>query len=191
MKYAVYLRPLTLRDSETSYRWRNIPEVWKYTGARPDKLITPEIEREWLAACLARTDEYRFAICLKTTGQYIGNVQLIQIKNNNAQFHMFIGEQQFWGKGIGKQATALTLQMAFENLHLDSVNLSVNKNNHAAMEIYRKMQFQKMGEGEVFIEMVLTRKMYKKYYPISILGFRLSRVAASVYIGFNKMLEIF
>ncbi|WP_256010071.1 GNAT family N-acetyltransferase [Desertivirga xinjiangensis] len=162
MKYAVYIRPLVLCDSEVSYQWRNNPEVWKYTGARPDKVITPEIEREWLAACLARDDEYRFAICLKTTGQYIGNVQLIQVKNKNAQFHIFIGDQQYWGKGIGKQATALTLQHAFENLMLDSVTLSVNKENHAAIEIYRKMHFQQMGEGEIFFEMVLTRKMYKK-----------------------------
>ena len=39
--YKVLIRPLEVSDALTSYKWRNDPEIWKYTGSRPDMEITP------------------------------------------------------------------------------------------------------------------------------------------------------
>ena len=70
----VYIRPLTLEDAKTSYKWRNNPKVWELTGSKPDKYITEEMETEWLKNVLQRKNEKRFAVCVKDTDQYIGNI---------------------------------------------------------------------------------------------------------------------
>lgn len=142
MSYKIYIRPLVENDAETSYRWRNDDEVWKHTGSRPDKEITIKMEREWIQKVLARPDEKRFAICLKETNEYIGNVQLTEINSYEAEFHIFIGEKKFWGKGLGTAATNSAVEYAFKNLNLQCVYLFVKKENIAAIRAYEKAEFK-------------------------------------------------
>lgn len=160
--YAVYIRPLVLSDAQISFRWRNNPEVWEFTGSRPNKYITPEIETEWLKNTFQRDNERRFAICLKRNDQYIGNVQLTDIFNNKAQFHIFIGEPDFWGKGIATQATNLIIHYGFSELGLDEIYLEVNAANLSAIAVYKKIGFVTKNEKITnFLKMELTRKMFK------------------------------
>lgn len=157
MNSSVYIRPLVLDDAKISYRWRNDPEIWRYTGFKPNKHISLETEEAWLKAKLKNTDERRFAICLYESNQYIGNIQLININNGEASYHIFIGEKKFWGKGFAKQATKLILQYAFAELGVDRVLLEVNQFNIAAYEVYKKMGFVSVGQNESngFIKMML------------------------------------
>lgn len=149
MELSIYIRPLELNDASTSYLWRNNPLVWKFTGGRPDRIITKELETDWLSGALKRENEYRFAICVKETDQYIGNAQLTHITDNSAQYHIFIGETELWGKGIGKQATALLLGYAFDELKLNSVFLEVNAEHKAAIKAYQKSGFVETKEPAV------------------------------------------
>ena len=73
--------------------------------------------------------------------RYIGNVQLTKITDQNAEFHIFIGEKNMHGKGIGTQATKLILNYAFYNLNLKTIYLTVNKKNHNAIKAYKKCGF--------------------------------------------------
>jgi diamine N-acetyltransferase len=158
----VFLRPLTLFDAGISYKWRNNPEVWKFTPFEPNISITPEIESDWLSNVLRRKDEARFAICLEHSGQYIGNVQLINIRNSEADFHLFIGETDCWGKGIGEQALKLMLSHGFEQLHLKRIFLEVNKDNIPAMTIYKRQGFQVVDDSKNYIVLGLTSIVYQK-----------------------------
>ncbi len=137
----IYIRPLKKEDALTSFRWRNNPDIWKFTGSKPDKIITPEIELNWIQKVLKEKDSKRFAICLKENNKYIGNVQLTNIRNRTAEFHIFIGEQEFWGKGIGTETTKLLLKYAFEELNLKQIYLYVNPKNIAAIKSYEKCGF--------------------------------------------------
>ncbi|TKB97613.1 GNAT family N-acetyltransferase [Pedobacter cryophilus] len=167
MNYSIYLRPLNLEDAETSYRWRNNPEIWNFTEFKPNKHITVEIETEWLYRILQNKDEYRFAICLKETGQYLGNVQLLNVNNKTACFHIFIGETSFWGKGIGNKATALLLEHGFNNLKLDFITLRVHKDNSFALSVYKKMGFQIIDKNGDFMEMALAKDYYYRLQKLS------------------------
>ena len=95
-----YLRLLEENDALTSFNWRNDERVWKHTGSRPDRIITQEIETEWIKTILQRDNEKRFAICIESTNKYIGNVQLTGIEDSKAEFHIFIGDVNFWGKNM-------------------------------------------------------------------------------------------
>ncbi|HYO06618.1 MAG TPA: GNAT family N-acetyltransferase [Phototrophicaceae bacterium] len=148
MSVEIYIRPLIEADAEISYQWRNDPEVWKYTGSRPDKEITLEIEKDWVQKVLSRPDEKRFAICLRDTDEYIGNVQLTGINSYEAEFHIFIGEKKYWGKGFGTKVTNLAVEYAFNVLKLQCVYLFVKKENVAAVRAYEKAGFGKIIEDE-------------------------------------------
>lgn len=141
----IYLRPLEIKDAEISYHWRNNPVVWELTGSKPDKFITKDMEVAWIKKVLARSDEKRYAICLSHNDQYIGNVQLTSIKNRQAEFHIFIGLPEFWGKGIGKLATAKMINIGFSELQLKKIYLFVKKNNLAAIKAYEKVGFKIMS----------------------------------------------
>jgi RimJ/RimL family protein N-acetyltransferase len=148
MSVDIYIRPLRETDAEISYRWRNDPEIWKYTLSRPDKEITLEIEKDWIQKVLSRSDEKRFAVCLRDTDEYIGNVQLTDINSYEAEFHIFIGEKKYWGKGLGTKVTSLAVDYAFNVLELQSVYLFVKKENVAAIRAYEKAGFNKIIEDE-------------------------------------------
>lgn len=162
MNYQVYLRPLTLTDAEIACKWRNNPKIWGYTKHRAEQPVTTEKEREWIAKVTARPNERRFAICLQRSGQYIGNVQLIDIRDSSAHYHIFIGEEKFWGKGIALQATQQILKYAFEVLNLQTVMLDVHHKNQAALALYRKTGFKQVNYGSPFIDMILSRAEYHR-----------------------------
>ena len=138
----VKLRLLQAEDAKISYLWRNNPEIWKFTGSKPDKIITESIEKEWLKEVLKRKDEVRFAICTEENNQYIGNVQLTNITKNDAEFHIFIGEITYHNKGIGTSATKLILEYAKSILKLKNSYLYVDKLNVSAINSYIKAGFK-------------------------------------------------
>jgi RimJ/RimL family protein N-acetyltransferase len=158
-KPEVYIRPLVLEDAQISYKWRNDKEIWKYTGSKPDRYISKEIEEEWLQNKLIKHNEKRFAICIAENDQYVGNVQLLEIEEKKAWYHIFIGEKEFYGKGISQKATYLILLYAFYGLHLENVMLEVNPLNLVACFVYEKMGFVALGENKTtgFIRMSLSK----------------------------------
>ena len=99
MNKEVYIRRLRLEDAQMSYQWRNNPKIWGHTLSKPDRHIAVEMEAESLAKVLTREDEKRFAICLSDNGAYIGNIFYTDIRDGEAQLHIFIGEQRLCGKG--------------------------------------------------------------------------------------------
>jgi RimJ/RimL family protein N-acetyltransferase len=80
-----------------------------HTCSKPDRQITVEMEAESLTRILKREDEKRFAICLSDNGAYIGNIFYTDIRDGEAQLHIFIGEQRFCGKGRAYSAVCQIL----------------------------------------------------------------------------------
>ena len=138
---SVYIRPLRREDALISYKWRNDPDIWVYTGRRPDRTITPEIELEWIDCVLKDPTSRRFAICLNDGDVYIGNIQLTDIKDGKAEFHIFIGAKEYWGKGFATEATKMLIGYAKDELQLKELHLWVNPQNKSAVKVYLKCGF--------------------------------------------------
>ncbi|KQS95215.1 GNAT family N-acetyltransferase [Chryseobacterium sp. Leaf394] len=137
--YNILIRPLIEEDAETSYLWRNDSEIWKYTGKRPMHKVTPEIELDWIKKILSEKSSKRFAILCDN--KYVGNVQLTDITDTNAQFHIFIGDKNYWNKGIASLATYKILHYAKYTLKLEEIYLLVNSDNLSAIKSYKKNNF--------------------------------------------------
>lgn len=158
MKTQVYLRPLTISDAKTSYKWRNDAALWIFTKFKTEIPITFQVEKDWLQAKIKLEDEKRFAICIKKNKQYIGNIQLLKINSDSPEFHLFIGEKTFWGKGIGYTATIILLQYAYFNLNLSKIFLEVHQDNLSAYSIYKKVGFKTISNDNNFIKMKIDLK---------------------------------
>ena len=154
----VTIRPLQAEDAAISYKWRNNLKLWKYTGSKPDRNITYEIELSWLRDALKRPNEKRFAICVGDEDKYIGNVQLTNINERTAQLHIFIGEVGYHGKGIGTKSTLLILEYGFSVLNLESIYLFVHNNNISAIKFYKKCRFVQLKETDEMIKMQIVNQ---------------------------------
>jgi glycosyltransferase involved in cell wall biosynthesis/RimJ/RimL family protein N-acetyltransferase len=138
--YNVLIRPLEVNDSKTSWKWRNKPEIWEYTVKRPNIEVTYEIERSWIEKAIEDESSKRFAIIVNDL--YIGNIQLTNITKNDAQYHVFIGEKSFWGKGISYIASQQLIRFAKNILRLESIYLFVEPNHEKGIKLYQKCGFK-------------------------------------------------
>ncbi len=150
------IRPLVIDDARLSYKWRNDPEIWKYTGKRPDRVITYEDELRWMKDVLSRANERRFAII--ADGNYVGNIQLTDIDHDEAVYHIFIGEKTYWGTGVAYEATELILAYAFEELQLKAVRLRVRTEHERAIRLYLKAGFEERRRDDEFVYMTIEKK---------------------------------
>ena len=150
-----------------SYRWRNNPKIWRHTLSKPDRHITVEMEAESLARVLTREDEKRFAICLSDNGAYIGNIFYTDIRDGEAELHIFIGEQRRCGKGRAYDAVCQILDYGFNTLKLETVYALVKEENLAAKALGRRTGFKRKLEycseaGANVVKFVFTKLMYEQ-----------------------------
>lgn len=145
----VFIRKLKVEDAEVSWRWRNDPEIWKLSGRKWNNTVTKEIEAAWIEKVMTNVNEVRFAICVEEGH----NVQLTNIGQNKAEYHIFIGDKTYWGKGVASLATGLLLDYARKKLQLEKIYLVVHKNNKVTQALYRKHGFKDNSIVDGFINM--------------------------------------
>lgn len=151
--YKILIRPLEKEDSEISWHWRNDEEIWKYTGSRPNISVTSEIEREWIEKFLLDPSSRRFAITIDDI--YVGNIQLTNINKVDAEYHIFIGNKNYWGKGIAYSATQQIIRYAKNVLNLEKIYLKVKCENNKAVRLYESCGFKVISKIQDEITMSL------------------------------------
>lgn len=147
----VRIRPLEENDARTSYHWRNDPEIWKYTGSSPDKVITLEDELVWIRDVIQDDTGRRFAIIADDV--YVGNIYLTGMHDGEAEYHIFLGNKDYMGKGIAKIASQLIIDYGREQLHLDRIILRVRPENIRAVQLYEYLGFKIVNEDAEFLNM--------------------------------------
>lgn len=149
----VIIRPLCIQDAYTSVKWRNDPEVFKFTGNTYNNEITIESELAWIERVINNKDEYRCAI--EVDGVYVGNIYLTGIGNETAEYHIFIGNRDYWGKGIARKASELIIAYGFNSLQLKSIHLEVRKENMRAISLYSSLGFKEIECVNQWMHMVV------------------------------------
>jgi RimJ/RimL family protein N-acetyltransferase len=148
----VLIRPLKISDAQISWKWRNDPKIWEFTGSKPKEEITYEIENDWIQKAIDDQTTKRFAILVDDV--YVGNIQLTDIiEYDTAQYHVFIGDRNYWGKGVAKLATHQILYYAKAVLGLKNIFLNVRKENFSAIKVYKQNGFKIVNEKENWIKM--------------------------------------
>ena len=151
----VTIRPLQEEDAYTSVIWRNDPDVFKFTGNTYNHEITIDSELNWIRKVINNAVEYRCAILANDI--YVGIIYLTNIEQGKAEYHIFLGNKEFWGKGVAYKASLLILEYGFIKLKLNSITLKVNKENMSAYNLYKKLGFVDINSEEGWVEMEIIK----------------------------------
>lgn len=167
---AVYLRPLEEDDvTETYLAWFKDEEVTRFLDARD---ITKQDAIEHLHAGKKGNAWYLFAICESTTDQHIGNLKVgpIHYRHATSDLVTVLGDRSSWGKGYGKEAVRIGIDIAFNHLNVRKLSASIDSLNVASIKTYcgagfvveatLKDQYMDLSSGD----MVLSDKVFIACY---------------------------
>ena len=144
----VALGPLR-RDLAATYgRWVNAPDVRE--GLLNLGIDTPETAEAWVDEQVKKGVErppsaVNFTIYDRSDDAPVGTVGLFRINyvHSNAELGIAIGDRR--GRGLGTEATRLTVRWAFRTLGLRNVMLGALAWNEGALRAYEKAGFRRIG----------------------------------------------
>lgn len=169
----IELRELEERDTANIVRWRNGNEVRRNLFTQT--LLTEEQHLHYFHNVVQSGRCRQYIIVLKDTPSVdIGTVFLknIDAELNQAEFGIFIGEPQGRGKKLSYPATNAVLRIAFEELGLRRVYLSVVGDNIPAVTTYLRSgfreydreasSFHREGYSVDIIHMEITKEQWER-----------------------------
>ena len=83
---------------------------------------------------------------------------MTDIDGESAEYQIFIGEKDYWGRGVAVEASRQILNYAFETKGLKYVYLNVREDNERALRLYKKLGFIPQGKKDNWIEMKIFNK---------------------------------
>lgn len=133
---------LTKEELETIRSWRNKEEIrkWMYT----DHIIVPEEHFSWVHRLRTKNTAVYFLVEYGDEPVGVVGLSNINIKDKSASVGIYIGNEKFRGKGLGKLMMYALLKFSFDVFGLNRVQIEVFSNNIAAIRLYEKF-FQKEG----------------------------------------------
>jgi RimJ/RimL family protein N-acetyltransferase len=156
----VTLRPVSVEDADAMWEMVNDPEGNELTDTTAT--FTFEQIRDW---CSTRADEDErldLAIVENVTGEYAGEAVLNEYDADraSANFRIALRGPEWYGRGLGTEATRLIVDHGLRTIGLRAVTLSVLAVNPRAIRAYEKAGFRRTSEtiddGKAWVEMEIT-----------------------------------
>lgn len=135
----ISIRKFKNTDIPNKVKWINDPLNNKFLHYDlPLEIIKTEI---WFEKNKDRKDRYDAVI--EVDGIPVGLIGLlnIDVKNKKAEYYITLGEREYLGKGIAKNASFLILEYAFAELGLNRVYLYTEVDNIPAVKLYERVGF--------------------------------------------------
>jgi len=132
-----------------SWLWLNDPEIRNLTNTTA---LTKESQLKWFEGLKEKKDYKIWGISVNNIP--IGACGLKKITALDTEYWGYIGEKEFWGKGIGKVIMLLMEEEALK-LNIKSIWLQVTKENIRALKLYIKQGYLIEKEDH---EIILMRK---------------------------------
>ncbi len=163
----IRLRPIVLGDAPGMFASMEDGESMRLTGTQ--STFTLEQVEQHCARLLDADDRCDYAITLRSSGAYLGEVVLNQIDwvNRTAGFRICLAGAAHFGKGYGSEATQLLLAHGFQTLQLHRIELEVYDFNPRAIHVYEKAGFVREGERR---EVLLCEGEYHDAITMSMLA---------------------
>ena len=156
----IILRALTSTDIKETLKWHNQDDIADFYSGHPFP-INEEMEKRWYDKILfSNYPNTIFGIEHIVDQRLIGISMLkdINMINRVAEFAIYLGNNQYRGKGLAKEATIETLRFAFYKLGLNRIFLKVIEDNIVAISLYESVGFVKEG---VLIQSVFKNNSFK------------------------------
>lgn len=141
------LRPLSMRDVKQDYvNWLNDADVCKYNSHHVFP-YTLELAKKYVTDIQTSKSDVVLAIITKDRGKHIGNIALQKIDpvNRSAEYAIVLGDKDYWGKGVAKEASQLILKHGFESLNLHRIHCGTSVKNIPMQNLATALGFEKEG----------------------------------------------
>lgn len=137
----IVLRRMTGEDTPLIVRWRNTERVRRNFIYREP--FTQQSHAEWIKNMVDTGRVVQFIICEKKKMRPIGSVYFrdIDLEKREAEYGIFIGEEDAAGKGYGNETAELAVSFAMNEMGLEHLILRVFTDNLAAVKSYEKAGF--------------------------------------------------
>lgn len=125
---------------------KNNKDTAKYLGGNTPVYNENDISN-WIDFHNNCENEDLFIIEDRQNKKVIGHIGLynINLEVKSAEYAILIGNNEYLGKGVGRQVTNLILDYGFNALGLNRIYLSLISENLPAFNLYLKMGFKKEG----------------------------------------------
>lgn len=154
------LVPFGKQHFKNSRLWLNDREVCRLFN-RIYQPLTIDFQKRWYQRLLK--EKTQLILAIEAGKDYIGNIGLKNIDyfNKKAEYYIFIGNKNYWGKGIGTIVTKKFLNYIKKHLKLNKIYLHVDQSNLVAIKLYKKIGFITEGilkdelfRGKKYITMI-------------------------------------
>lgn len=126
--------------------WLNDAEVQKFNshGRFPYGV---EQARTWIQNRMESKDHLSLAMVLKSNGLHIGNLALqdIDLINRSADFAIMLGEMDYAGQGLAREAANALIQHGFDQLGLHRISCATSAENIPMQKLALALGMQKEG----------------------------------------------
>ena len=139
----IYLRLMTIEDTDRIVSWRNNPRV--RNNFIYQKPFTRQGHLDWIKNKVDTGEVIQFIICEKKTDRPVGSVYFRDIskEHHKAEYGIFIGEDDVIGQGIGSETCRLACEYGFTVEKWHKIILRAFADNKAAIRSYEKAGFER------------------------------------------------
>lgn len=138
------LRTLDMKDKEPFFKYRSMPEVYKYQSWRPEDI--EEIEefiKKNISVCPNTKNTWmQLAVCLKE-GRLIGDIGIHFLEDD---YQIEIGytlSPEYQGNGYATEAVKAVINYVFSKLKKHRITASVDPDNIKSIKLLEKIGFRK------------------------------------------------
>lgn len=139
----VNIRKFERTDIPKKVEWINNPENNQFLHYDiPISIVGTE---RWFDS--HQGEETRYDAVIEADGVPVGTIGLLSIdrKNSKAEYYIAMGEVDYKGKGVAKEASRLILEYGFEKLDLNRIYLFTEVENVAAQKMFERVGFVREG----------------------------------------------
>ena len=142
----VSLRPVERSDLARLAELLEDPEVAALAGEGPVVLASLAEWEAWFQQRAANPPKDSISFAVESEGELIGQAGLHRVDHFNQRCELGIAlGKNYWGRGLGQQATRLLLDYAFTYLNMNRVSVRVLADDARAVGAYRKAGFREEG----------------------------------------------
>ncbi len=140
-----YLRVLTKNDVSDDYiAWMNDNDVTKYTEQRYIAHTRESVEA-FVQQKICSSTDLLLGIYFEKT--HVGNIKLgnVSWQHKSADISYFIGNKEFWGKGIASKCVSRIVGFSLNDIGLEKINAGYYENNIGSAKVLEKCGFKLEG----------------------------------------------
>jgi RimJ/RimL family protein N-acetyltransferase len=147
MTAEVWLRPLTLRDTEVAARWGEDPDFCAYAGWTVDR-PTADRARLWRDLVTNPPDDLLRLAAVDEPGDLVGYVDLMGFEDDRRELGYLVGSRAHWSRGWGTAIAAAGLDHGFSVLGLREIWAEALDANAPSVRILQRLAMTETGRGD-------------------------------------------